>query len=760
MVIPVSEESFNYVAESTKKLIELVDILKEDKKAISALNSIPNMDAVSDGEEAAPLFGAIIAQDVVCCLDTLFGEVNLTSKGAVGLYTYFSQLSGGETSYLTYMQLVLGVLEDNVSANISNIRNWGVNATTDEFKFAILLSKVDDMYLEEYWKLICQFGYYVVYAESKVLDEGISEQQQNYLNNIQLRARKYLEDSSLDFISSCEANLKSNKGELLPNIPFVSCKKEGELCTYTILKDKIIDYTIEAVKSQGTKTSELQAKILRRGGLGIKILYMFPKHYWGEYPIDGKKYVVKEETIFILKCEYTGENYSLKSIDYPLINIKAPLTGQLILPYFSASDIDDDISFSIKTNSGSTDICYDKFFNIYEYCRVSTDILKKIEPYSDSLYVELHWNNCNGSYVHKNDILGSIKIESLGIDKEFIALSDGYFFIAIKSFYDSINKWNFLCNDEEAFSQESLLYTIYADKETWIEENCGNFEIIEDKDIFNDQLNLKWNVVANRYIDAYKLQGYPVFEMTSNKGISIFVSFEYFDEKAYIVFGIKSTDIQLRIGDTFSLLLKNEEEKKVLDFSIVSRPTQMDCSDIKMYDKVYYFELFYEDIETLKSYTCTNWRITFADNRRIAIDGVNESEWTPSFLAGDVFRNFAISFDTELSDRDIEIERHRTAMKPENGSLPLENSCYVYLMHDTANDFYKIGISNTPEYRERTLQSEKPTIEMVCCKEYPIRSIAEAFEAALHKTFANKRIRGEWFSLDETDVMVLVKTLS
>ena len=81
-------------------------------------------------------------------------------------------------------------------------------------------------------------------------------------------------------------------------------------------------------------------------------------------------------------------------------------------------------------------------------------------------------------------------------------------------------------------------------------------------------------------------------------------------------------------------------------------------------------------------------------------------------------------------------------------------------MHDTTNGFYKIGISNNPEHRERTLQSEKPSIEIVCSKEYPIRSIAEAFEAALHKAFASKRIRGEWFSLDETDVMVLVKTLS
>jgi hypothetical protein len=29
--------------------------------------------------------------------------------------------------------------------------------------------------------------------------------------------------------------------------------------------------------------------------------------------------------------------------------------------------------------------------------------------------------------------------------------------------------------------------------------------------------------------------------------------------------------------------------------------------------------------------------------------------------------------------------------------------CYVYLMKDVSNNYYKIGISKTPEYRERTL---------------------------------------------------------
>ena len=68
-------------------------------------------------------------------------------------------------------------------------------------------------------------------------------------------------------------------------------------------------------------------------------------------------------------------------------------------------------------------------------------------------------------------------------------------------------------------------------------------------------------------------------------------------------------------------------------------------------------------------------------------------------------------------------------------------------------------MSNTPEYRERTLQSEKPTIEMICNKKLPSRKIAEAFEKALHHAFADKLIRGEWFDLDENDVAQIVESL-
>ena len=81
-------------------------------------------------------------------------------------------------------------------------------------------------------------------------------------------------------------------------------------------------------------------------------------------------------------------------------------------------------------------------------------------------------------------------------------------------------------------------------------------------------------------------------------------------------------------------------------------------------------------------------------------------------------------------------------------------------MHDSANNAYKIGISNKPEYRERTLQSEKPSIVKLAAKQFPTRDIARAFEAALHKVYEIRRMRGEWFKLEPNEVEDVKKALA
>lgn len=92
-------------------------------------------------------------------------------------------------------------------------------------------------------------------------------------------------------------------------------------------------------------------------------------------------------------------------------------------------------------------------------------------------------------------------------------------------------------------------------------------------------------------------------------------------------------------------------------------------------------------------------------------------------------------------------------------SQPPSLPCYVYLMLDSNTGYYKIGISKHPKKRESTLQSEKTTIDMLACRQYPNRKIALAIEKALHSAYSDKHVRGEWYSLSETEVNEIIDTL-
>lgn len=71
-------------------------------------------------------------------------------------------------------------------------------------------------------------------------------------------------------------------------------------------------------------------------------------------------------------------------------------------------------------------------------------------------------------------------------------------------------------------------------------------------------------------------------------------------------------------------------------------------------------------------------------------------------------------------------------------------------MLDKNTGYHKIGRSYNPEKREKTLQSEKPTIELLFSFNAPVW-----LENELHLVFENKRIRGEWFDLIEEEVLII-----
>lgn len=79
-----------------------------------------------------------------------------------------------------------------------------------------------------------------------------------------------------------------------------------------------------------------------------------------------------------------------------------------------------------------------------------------------------------------------------------------------------------------------------------------------------------------------------------------------------------------------------------------------------------------------------------------------------------------------------------------------ERTQKTYLMRDENTGCTKIGKSVNPRTRERTLLSDKPTITlfMVCEKNV---------EKILHKEYADKNVRGEWFNLTAEDIADISK---
>lgn len=73
---------------------------------------------------------------------------------------------------------------------------------------------------------------------------------------------------------------------------------------------------------------------------------------------------------------------------------------------------------------------------------------------------------------------------------------------------------------------------------------------------------------------------------------------------------------------------------------------------------------------------------------------------------------------------------------------------YVYVIKCNKTGLHKIGRSINPDYREKTIRSENLEVSQVFIS--PMTHPSK--EKDLHKYFKEKRIRGEWFNLLESDL--------
>jgi hypothetical protein len=96
------------------------------------------------------------------------------------------------------------------------------------------------------------------------------------------------------------------------------------------------------------------------------------------------------------------------------------------------------------------------------------------------------------------------------------------------------------------------------------------------------------------------------------------------------------------------------------------------------------------------------------------------------------------------------VPRERTIPPEPKPKLPKPG--YIYLLHGEDTPWYKIGISIKPAERKYSLGTNSP-FPIITISYYDVEDM-HSVEAWWHETFAHKRKHGEWFELDEYDILL------
>ena len=90
--------------------------------------------------------------------------------------------------------------------------------------------------------------------------------------------------------------------------------------------------------------------------------------------------------------------------------------------------------------------------------------------------------------------------------------------------------------------------------------------------------------------------------------------------------------------------------------------------------------------------------------------------------------------------------------KPAKKTKPTKEK-FCYLMKHGITGDYKIGISQDPKHREKTLFAQDPRVKLIWSGQG-----GRDREKFLHDKYASQKLRGEWFSLTKTQVSWIAKS--
>ncbi len=342
-------------------------------------------------------------------------------------------------------------------------------------------------------------------------------------------------------------------------------------------------------------------------------------------------------------------------------------------------------------------------------------------------------------------------------DGSFVNVGDSIF-----QFNDSKYKKHTNCSRKAGFihlidprkivhlKDNELMFIIRDNDEKRINERFINKPNII-KDEFTNSTIIKWDKVSSRFqISA------GVKTKSDNFITDFLFSFNYIDNSDQIVFHFDPKQIKPKQFDKVFFLFENGEQ---IQFELGENPVS---SKNSLNEKTLEYKglITKTELELFTNSNLKKWKISLVSDKREIFGGeIGGDDFYPNKNNIQiVIKKFASEY-IDLVKKTIPNYEPTELKQAEPTKETTTDFCFVYLMHDTSNGYYKIGISNIPEYRERTLQSEKPTIEMIASKKFPIRKIAESIEKALHSTYSEKRLRGEWFELNDNDVEHIKETL-
>lgn len=122
-----------------------------------------------------------------------------------------------------------------------------------------------------------------------------------------------------------------------------------------------------------------------------------------------------------------------------------------------------------------------------------------------------------------------------------------------------------------------------------------------------------------------------------------------------------------------------------------------------------------------------------------------ESIWDKT--SNDFYGSLKFKQKQPNNQADENKDNHDSESNNKQVSVKKPKISYLYLMKCNRNGLYKIGVSVDPKYREKTLTSDDPSIQLVGSWDK-----LSCYERDWHIYFANHRVRGEWFNLTPAQV--------